>query len=154
MIRRPPRSTLFPYTTLFRSLNNRPVRRARAQATRIGAVHTLVFAQQPHQAARVLVLDELDEVPVVPVGRGHRLVRVVKRRLAERVIVPLDAGHLARLTADAGRHVNVLADLDLALRTATGHGSGVGRDLLDLQCSLVAHSFSIAERSRIDSLIY
>src|SRR5688572_31751734 len=25
MIRRPPRSTLFPYTTLFRSLGNRPV---------------------------------------------------------------------------------------------------------------------------------
>src|SRR3712207_9543728 len=26
MIRRPPRSTLFPYTTLFRSVNNEPVR--------------------------------------------------------------------------------------------------------------------------------
>src|SRR2546425_4732442 len=25
MIRRPPRSTLFPYTTLFRSLTNRPI---------------------------------------------------------------------------------------------------------------------------------
>src|SRR2546425_9249009 len=30
MIRRPPRSTLFPYTTLFRSLLNRAVRRAPA----------------------------------------------------------------------------------------------------------------------------
>src|SRR2546422_6913420 len=29
MIRRPPRSTLFPYTTLFRSLLGRPCRRAR-----------------------------------------------------------------------------------------------------------------------------
>src|SRR2546423_8092914 len=28
MIRRPPRSTLFPYTTLFRSLRDRPDRRA------------------------------------------------------------------------------------------------------------------------------
>src|SRR3712207_6870205 len=28
MIRRPPRSTLFPYTTLFRSGRSRPVRRA------------------------------------------------------------------------------------------------------------------------------
>src|SRR5256885_4860896 len=28
MIRRPPRSTLFPYTTLFRSLERGPVRRA------------------------------------------------------------------------------------------------------------------------------
>src|SRR3989440_9668461 len=26
MIRRPPRSTLFPYTTLFRSLDNRPLK--------------------------------------------------------------------------------------------------------------------------------
>src|SRR3712207_8490584 len=31
MIRRPPRSTLFPYTTLFRSLRPRDRRRARAQ---------------------------------------------------------------------------------------------------------------------------
>src|SRR2546429_2422181 len=30
MIRRPPRSTLFPYTTLFRSLRNSPGRRDRA----------------------------------------------------------------------------------------------------------------------------
>src|SRR2546430_11354463 len=29
MIRRPPRSTLFPYTTLFRSVSERPRRRAR-----------------------------------------------------------------------------------------------------------------------------
>src|SRR3712207_8911847 len=29
MIRRPPRSTLFPYTTLFRSLLHRPARRRR-----------------------------------------------------------------------------------------------------------------------------
>src|SRR2546422_4867968 len=28
MIRRPPRSTLFPYTTLFRSLRERPIRQA------------------------------------------------------------------------------------------------------------------------------
>src|SRR5258707_11844832 len=35
MIRRPPRSTLFPYTTLFRSLD-RPHRCARADAHRIG----------------------------------------------------------------------------------------------------------------------
>src|SRR5256885_8212066 len=39
MIRRPPRSTLFPYTTLFRSLrgaNRRSVRACRARARRIG----------------------------------------------------------------------------------------------------------------------
>src|SRR2546430_9306655 len=31
MIRRPPRSTLFPYTTLFRSLLQQPERRGRAE---------------------------------------------------------------------------------------------------------------------------
>src|SRR3712207_7098969 len=36
MIRRPPRSTLFPYTTLFRSLGDPPdVRRAHARAVRV-----------------------------------------------------------------------------------------------------------------------
>src|SRR2546425_11632026 len=34
MIRRPPRSTLFPYTTLFRSRGRGPVRRAGAPAAR------------------------------------------------------------------------------------------------------------------------
>src|SRR5256885_10829779 len=41
MIRRPPRSTLFPYTTLFRSLRERkrPGRRARAAGGRLCAAH-------------------------------------------------------------------------------------------------------------------
>src|SRR5258708_11224663 len=37
MIRRPPRSTLFPYTTLFRSLVQRPERHARHCAGRLRA---------------------------------------------------------------------------------------------------------------------
>src|SRR2546430_9780527 len=37
MIRRPPRSTLFPYTTLFRSRGGRPGGRARGAACRGGA---------------------------------------------------------------------------------------------------------------------
>src|SRR2546428_9308394 len=36
MIRRPPRSTLFPYTTLFRSLQNRPRGRAGTRPVRTG----------------------------------------------------------------------------------------------------------------------
>src|SRR2546427_2125110 len=36
MIRRPPRSTLFPYTTLFRSLREGVARRARGGATQLG----------------------------------------------------------------------------------------------------------------------
>src|SRR2546427_8835025 len=41
MIRRPPRSTLFPYTTLFRSPTREWLEAVRAETTRVGAV--LVF---------------------------------------------------------------------------------------------------------------
>src|SRR5258708_16782894 len=37
MIRRPPRSTLFPYTTLFRSAGARPARLLRASRPRLAA---------------------------------------------------------------------------------------------------------------------
>src|SRR5437667_5929235 len=40
MIRRPPRSTLFPYTTLFRSLRLQQVRRVAAKAPRAFAYET------------------------------------------------------------------------------------------------------------------
>src|SRR3712207_8535894 len=48
MIRRPPRSTLFPYTTLFRSRGRRAVRRAR----RAGAERDLGAARARHRAGR------------------------------------------------------------------------------------------------------
>src|SRR3712207_7342501 len=44
MIRRPPRSTLFPYTTLFRSV---AVRRARAGEDQRGPAEPLPAGQQP-----------------------------------------------------------------------------------------------------------
>src|SRR2546428_10343333 len=58
MIRRPPRSTLFPYTTLFRSLKRRePLERA---AQRLGeADHQHVMALR-HQGARHVVFRLLD----------------------------------------------------------------------------------------------
>src|SRR5436189_4162257 len=39
MLRRPPRSTLFPYTTLFRSLRRGPDNRRRAEASPLPAAH-------------------------------------------------------------------------------------------------------------------
>src|SRR5688572_32044209 len=39
MIRRPPRSTLFPYTTLFRSPTARPTLRTWARSTNGSAIH-------------------------------------------------------------------------------------------------------------------
>src|SRR2546430_15740921 len=51
MIRRPPRSTLFPYTTLFRSLSSgfiRPAAAARAKNNR----HAFMFIQRPREVRR------------------------------------------------------------------------------------------------------
>src|SRR3712207_7688186 len=60
MIRRPPRSTLFPYTTLFRS---RPGRRRRRRAARAG-VPALEAAEQGPDGA--------DRAPLaVAVAQGH-----------------------------------------------------------------------------------
>src|SRR2546430_11889025 len=49
MIRRPPRSTLFPYTTLFRSRYQCRVREKRSQPAR-GFPRPSVFVQQPDAA--------------------------------------------------------------------------------------------------------
>src|SRR3989454_1811680 len=47
MIRRPPRSTLFPYTTLFRSARRRSVPRAGAGGSRVRAIYTATAAADP-----------------------------------------------------------------------------------------------------------
>src|SRR2546426_7671307 len=54
MIRRPPRSTLFPYTTLFRSL----VFGEQLEHQAIGAMQVLCVARQRHPAERPLALAE------------------------------------------------------------------------------------------------
>src|SRR3989442_2495753 len=67
MIRRPPRSTLFPYTTLFRSLD-----RAAIQKEAMGAL--LAVAQGSQQEPRFIVLEYRggggDAAPVALVGKG------------------------------------------------------------------------------------
>src|SRR3712207_9006733 len=73
MIRRPPRSTLFPYTTLFRSeevlrLQVPVVHAARVQGTH-GAHHT---AEGVHQPGGVRRLAPAPPVPVVPVHEVDR----------------------------------------------------------------------------------
>src|SRR2546422_8465117 len=52
MIRRPPRSTLFPYTTLFRSLSRAPARSRRRDRTS----HHVGHVQPPGGARRVAPL--------------------------------------------------------------------------------------------------
>src|SRR2546430_10300907 len=55
MIRRPPRSTLFPYTTLFRSLQQR-----RPQAALAALVAGVAILRVDHLPARLAVLLDLD----------------------------------------------------------------------------------------------
>src|SRR5687768_17999564 len=63
MIRRPPRSTLFPYTTLFRSRVAR--QRARAEGLRVGRRQALLLG--PHRAA---AMKDIGDVR----GRHHQRV--------------------------------------------------------------------------------
>src|SRR5256886_16708221 len=94
MIRRPPRSTLFPYTTLFRSRADRGVDRSAAQPDgRVLGPRRLVPPQgrprRGHCGAGAVVgvepdVERVDLVPACRVGprRGVRLGRPAGRRAA------------------------------------------------------------------------
>src|SRR4051812_49721914 len=79
MIRRPPRSTLFPYTTLFRSeapLGSSLVLRAGGQEVRVPIVATLDGPQRtPSQAAVEIGVERLpwDALAVRPDRKSTRL---------------------------------------------------------------------------------
>src|SRR3989449_11739191 len=77
MIRRPPRSTLFPYTTLFRSLGTG------AAVVGVSTLEALAAGYEP--AAEITICTLLDAY------RGEVYLAVFKRR----------AGRLERLHADA-----------------------------------------------------
>ena len=107
-------------------LDDGAVRRARTQTAWIFAVHALVFAQQPHQIAIVaFFFDKLDQVVVVPLRSGHRLIGVIEGRFAEWMIVPFNASDLASFAADAGGNVDVLAHLLFTTSAGAGHRSGM-----------------------------
>src|SRR6266568_7581815 len=72
MIRRPPRSTLFPYTTLFRSASESPFRdrdrcsaRLRAVRERRSEEHTSELQSQFHLVCRLL-LEKKNHTPARP----------------------------------------------------------------------------------------
>src|SRR5256885_16714121 len=81
MIRRPPRSTLFPYTTLFRSQQIQRVRRIVVELQRLAAQHRLglfllaLARQRQHLLAQLLValafLDQLRVEPALFVRRSE-----------------------------------------------------------------------------------
>src|SRR2546422_8301093 len=77
MIRRPPRSTLFPYTTLFRSLVERRVQRRVERARRLEVPPEGLLDDDASVANAARAFEPLDD------GREHaRRDREVVRRLA------------------------------------------------------------------------
>src|SRR2546430_12257820 len=60
MIRRPPRSTLFPYTTLFRSGDDRPIRRRLEQQMRDAAAEER-FEDAARYRNRLHAIERLSE---------------------------------------------------------------------------------------------
>src|SRR3990172_10902877 len=77
MIRRPPRSTLFPYTTLFRSQVEEPC--------------VLASARHRREAARRLVLEVLDHLPLLVDAEHERVtlrLRLDPERQAQHHLTP------------------------------------------------------------------
>src|ERR1035441_2069594 len=96
MIRRPPRSTLFPYTTLFRSavvirekinlVLQSPERNERT--TKVDAVFVAVF-DRLHQFSRAAQLERFEESPGIKRGVSEELIHggvIVRAALLDRVV--------------------------------------------------------------------
>src|SRR5207302_9623676 len=64
------------------------------------------------------------------------------------MIVPFDAGYLARFATNARRHIDVLADFLFTTCARTRHGTGMGRDFLNLKCLWITHCLSPASRAQ------
>src|SRR5258708_31519727 len=80
MIRRPPRSTLFPYTTLFRSLVPRRPRARGREAPRCGSApahvrseeHTSELQSPDHLVCRLLLEKKKKMTSVQQISEHHR----------------------------------------------------------------------------------
>src|SRR3712207_8736456 len=62
MIRRPPRSTLFPYTTLFRSMNQEKNEKGETKATITGLENTDITAPDFAKKGRAATEEQLQKV--------------------------------------------------------------------------------------------
>src|SRR3712207_9590338 len=71
MIRRPPRSTLFPYTTLFRSLPGRYVDDDRTRAARQVRNEAAIVDHSRRLAARIVSILRGGDAPLVLGGRSE-----------------------------------------------------------------------------------
>src|SRR5690349_24839240 len=116
MIRRPPRSTLFPYTTLFRSRRPKPARNATidAKATVSSDGWDRLAALAPAHAHRVGVLQRSFERSRIALGKehldpdAHDLCVLIDRRLPELIDRELD--DLPPDDRDRGKRIDELVD--------------------------------------------
>src|SRR5437016_7352115 len=82
MLRRPPRSTLFPYTTLFRSLGDTAMRVAAAEGTPEMARLLLEGGADPLSPGR-LMLTPLDRARERRTPEGRMIAAMIVRRSEE-----------------------------------------------------------------------
>src|SRR3712207_5003971 len=114
MIRRPPRSTLFPYTTLFRS--RRTVRgyidrlsiRTPGAATRVrnlsgGNQQKVIFAKWLHAECRILLIDE--PTRGVDVGAKREIYRLLRGLQARGVAILMVSSELPEILGLSDRIV-------------------------------------------------
>src|SRR6266481_3098387 len=123
MIRRPPRSTLFPYTTLFRSRSERRLRDVVVREVRAEVGHALPglrealrsggSASWEKAAALALGASVASEVEVLAAD-GQLLLSMptvppVGYRPAEREAQALGSGEVVTVTAQSGPYIRVLS---------------------------------------------
>src|SRR2546422_8954020 len=122
MIRRPPRSTLFPYTTLFRSLDGNATYASAASSTthtqRMPWYRTWSFVGSRISALRVFRV-RADDVPHQPVAHDVRLREIAERdavdarqnalHLQQSRVLPVRQVDLCLVAGDHGARVHAEA---------------------------------------------
>src|SRR2546422_7105623 len=88
MIRRPPRSTLFPYTTLFRSPLAVIRRVAERELRRLGALEVQVQVVLPREADAAVELDRSEEHTSELQSRLHLVCRLLLEKKNKAVTPP------------------------------------------------------------------
>src|SRR2546429_6696883 len=100
MIRRPPRSTLFPYTTLFRSLRQLfGYREPKARASMLPRGRSVRLFERPKKTAHLLVGQRSEEHTSELQSRLHLVCRLLleKKKYHDTLLDTVDTQHDSRL---------------------------------------------------------
>src|SRR3712207_4746380 len=123
MIRRPPRSTLFPYTTLFRSRIPYAYYRAKVAAEQrieeSGLPCTTLCTTQFHEFSLAAVR-QLARLPLVPIVRGRRFPPLNVGEVADALVTPVAPGPAGPIPPLGGPAAPCIGELGRRLLTAGG----------------------------------